>query len=195
MARRENGLTDRQNKFVQEYLIDQNGLQAARRAGFGYKSAGVAAHKMLKDGKIARAVAVGLKEQQERCQVTADMVLKRLWQVGNADLRKAFDDEGILLPVDQIPEEVAQAISGIDVDDLFGFTNGRRKRIGETKRVRTYDKVRALEALGKHFKLFVERSEVSGPNGEPIRLSHGIDLSNIDEKTLKKLANAIGIDK
>lgn len=72
--RDKNGLTPKQRAFVNEYPKDNNGTQAAIRAGCSEDSAHVTASKWLKNPKVRRAL--GLKLQ--RAEITSDWVLKRL---------------------------------------------------------------------------------------------------------------------
>lgn len=73
-------LTDKQRRFVEEYLIDYNGTRAAKTAGYAESSAHVTASQLLTNPKISGAVAQGLAAQINRTQLTADTVLAGLWR-------------------------------------------------------------------------------------------------------------------
>ena len=90
----------------------------------------------------------------KRNDITVDRIVQELTRIGTVDIRDAFDENGNLLPIKDIPEDVARAISGIDVDELYEGSGKDRERIGDTRKIRLTDKVRALETLGKHFKMF-----------------------------------------
>jgi len=49
-------LTAKERTFVEEYLVDLNGTQAAIRAGYSARSAAVIAHENLRKPKIALAL-------------------------------------------------------------------------------------------------------------------------------------------
>jgi phage terminase small subunit len=74
MPRDENGLTPRQAAFVREYVKDNNGKQAAIRAGYSEKGAEVQASELLRIPKVRRALGLKLK----KAELTAEWVLKRL---------------------------------------------------------------------------------------------------------------------
>src|SRR5512137_864640 len=50
-------LSDKRARFVAEYCVDQNGTQAAIRAGYAPGSAYSAAHRLLKNDEIRASVA------------------------------------------------------------------------------------------------------------------------------------------
>jgi len=78
-------ITPKIRRFVDEYLVDLNGTQAAIRAGYSEKTAKVQACQMLGRPEIKDLVEVAKQELSERTQITAAMVLSRLWQQATAD--------------------------------------------------------------------------------------------------------------
>ena len=50
------GLTDRKKRFVEEYLVDMNGAEAARRAGYSEKGASQAAYRLLHEPAVQAAL-------------------------------------------------------------------------------------------------------------------------------------------
>lgn len=49
-------LTTRQARFVEEYLVDGNGTQAAIRAGYSASGAYTEASRLLRNAEVARAI-------------------------------------------------------------------------------------------------------------------------------------------
>jgi phage terminase small subunit len=80
---KEIGLTDKQERFCQEYLIDLNGTQAAIRAGYSERSAKEEASRLLTKDNIQQRI----KELQEqislRLEITQDWVLKRFKDISD----------------------------------------------------------------------------------------------------------------
>jgi phage terminase small subunit len=72
------GLTAKQARFVQEYLVDCNGAAAARRAGYSGHRADRQAQDNLRKPAVAAAIAGAQAERAERLRLTADWVLERL---------------------------------------------------------------------------------------------------------------------
>lgn len=71
-------LTDKQRRFVDEYLVDLNATQAAIRAGYSQKTAGQIGEQNLKKLEIAAAIQKAQAARAKRTEVTQDEVIKDL---------------------------------------------------------------------------------------------------------------------
>lgn len=100
-------LTPRQQRFVEEYLIDLNGTQAAIRAGYSAKSAGRQALELLQKTLIVSAVAQAQKGRSERLQLSADMVAQELW--------KLYQNTSVLVPKEDFMGEPLRDSNGEQV--------------------------------------------------------------------------------
>lgn len=78
-------LTAKQQRFVDEYLIDLNGAAAARRAGYSVKTARQQADENLSKPDILAAIQAAQDALSERTQITQEMVLRRWWDIATAD--------------------------------------------------------------------------------------------------------------
>ena len=56
MAKTLAALSDKQRKFIQEYLVDSNGARAAVAAGYGVAGSRVAAHRLLTNANVQKAL-------------------------------------------------------------------------------------------------------------------------------------------
>lgn len=164
MAKRSNGkdptkLTWKQQRFVEEMLVDWHITHAAQRAGYSAKTARNTGWRLMRQEKTQDAIQDALQRQQERTRITADRALEEMARIAFADLRKAFDEEGNLKPIQDMPEDVARAIASVKV-----ITNPAREgeEITYTKQVRFWDKPKALEQIGKHFQMFVDNVNLNG---------------------------------
>ena len=84
MAKNEEiGLTDKQERFCQEYLIDLNGTQAAIRAGYSDSSAGQIAEQNLKKLEIQERIKVLQQQIALRLEISQDWVLKRFKDISD----------------------------------------------------------------------------------------------------------------
>ena len=169
-----NALNPQQERFVQEYLKALNATQAAKVAGYSDKTAHVQGSKLLKHPKVREAVAAAQRERAERTAITADAVLEELWRIARSDITKALDGKGNLLPVSEMPPEAKAAIASLDTDELFEGKGDERTQVGLSRKVRNWDKVKALELVGKHLGMWKDKVEVSGEGGQALSIS--IDL-------------------
>lgn len=74
-------LTDKQKRFVQEYLVDLNATQAAIRAGYSSKTAQEQGSRLLSNVMVQEAVKAAQDARSERTELTQDWVLDRLKEV------------------------------------------------------------------------------------------------------------------
>jgi len=145
-------LTPKQQRFCEEYLIDRNATQAAIRAGYSKRSAFVQGSHLLSNDKIKAEVQTQSQKIAEKCEVTVEDNLKKLLEIASVDVASIFKEDGSLKAVEDIPEDVRRAISGIDVTKEFN----RKNLTGYTKKIRFWDKVKALELIGKHLQMFTD---------------------------------------
>lgn len=84
-------LTEKQRRFVEEYLVDLNATQAAIRAGYSQDTAGSIGHENLKKPEIQLALQQARLEQQKRTAITADGALREAWNIATADTRELVE--------------------------------------------------------------------------------------------------------
>ncbi len=179
-------LTDKQELFAREYLSDLNATQAAKRAGYSDKTAYSIGQENLKKPEIQDRIAELKAERNERTQINADYVLRRLVEIDEMDVLDILMTNGELKPIAQWPKVWRTTLSGMDVTEMAGDAAGLLKKI------KWPDKVKNLELLGKHvtvqaFKDNV-KNELVGPNGLPLAaptfvVSFGADDDDSGEET------------
>lgn len=161
-------LKPKQEMFCREYLIDLNATKAAIRAGYSKKTANEQGSQMLAIDYIAARIQQLMTERAQEVGVTASDVLRELLLIAKTDLGQAYDDEGHLKPIHEIPEDIRRAIAGIKVFDEFEGFGKDRVKVGEVREVKFWDKPKALELLGRHLKLFTDKVEHTGDDGGPL---------------------------
>ena len=92
MAQRK--LNPKQQRFVDEYLIDLNATQAAIRAGYSPKTATAIASENLSKPSISAAIACAMAERSKRTGITQDRILEELAKVAFIKLTDIVDDTG-----------------------------------------------------------------------------------------------------
>ena len=81
-------LTAKQQRFIDEYLVDLNGTQAAIRAGYSPDTAKQMASENLSKPYLQLAIAEARKQQQARTHINADALLLQAWMIATADSRE-----------------------------------------------------------------------------------------------------------
>ena len=162
-------LTAKEQRFCEEYLIDLNGTQAAIRAGYSEKSAKEIASQNFTKLHIQAYIESKQKELFLQIGISQERILKEYAAIAFADIRKLFDADGRLLPIQQIPDDIAKVLASVEVDELWGFDKEGKVRIGDTKKIKLIDKLGALNSLAKYFGMITEKVEVAGKGGGPIQ--------------------------
>ena len=71
-------MTPKQERFVQEYLIDMNATQAAIRAGYSAHTAEQQGCRLCSNAKVAAAIRAAQVELRERTKVTVESLTEML---------------------------------------------------------------------------------------------------------------------
>jgi phage terminase small subunit len=159
-------LTHRQYRFAQEFVIDFNAAKAAIRAGYSAKTARVIACQNLTKANVAAEVDRLCKRVAEAAEVTSIEVLRQAERICRADLRKVFSTDGTLLPPDQWPDDIAGAISSVEVSeqsDVVGEDESTRVVAERTKKIKLWDKNSALDKLFRYHGLYRHDNEQVTP--------------------------------
>lgn len=154
-------LNPKQQQFVVEYLVDLNATQAAIRAGYSPKTAGVQGFDLLKKPEIAAAIESLRNEHAKNTGLTVERVLTEAMRLAFFDIRKLTDAEGNPIPINQLDDDTAAAIQGLEL-----ATERSRDEDGSVTVVRKYkiaDKNAALERLFKHLGLFQKDNDQNNP--------------------------------
>lgn len=169
----ESNLNARQQLFVIEFMKDLNATQAAIRAGYSAHTANEMGAENLAKPSIRLAIAEAVANRKERIQVDADFVLRELVALASVDLAAAYDENGNLKDIHDIPIEVRKAIAGVEVFEEYQGTGAEREYIGQTKKLKLWDRPKALEMLGRHLALFNDKLQISGSVTIESRLAAG----------------------
>lgn len=141
-------LSPKQQRFVDEYLIDLNGTQAATRAGYSPKTANEQAARLLAKVSVAQAISDAQAKLRTRTGITQERVIQELAKIGFADIRKAVrwgaapDSIESPYPLELVPS------AQIDDDTAGAITEVSLTRDGV--KIKLADKRAALETLLKH---------------------------------------------
>jgi phage terminase small subunit len=135
-------LTLRQQRFVDEYLIDVNAQQAARRAGYSRRAKRYPA-VLMRNPAIAAAIGAAMAARAERTGVTRERILEEYARIAFADLRALADwgPEGVAFVDAAALSDAAAAAVAMVGDSGTGDV--------PKLRLKAFDKAKALEALAR----------------------------------------------
>lgn len=151
-------MNERQERFVQEYLVDLNATQAAIRAGYSPGAAESRGRKLLKVPAVKAALEQAMAERSRKVGLSSERVLENLG-------RTAFFSPG-----DVINLQTGELLPDADPEDLQLLTKTKVKRTARQLKDGTEedtleleyvfpDKLRALELLMRHLGIDKPRGE------------------------------------
>jgi len=168
-------LSPKRLRFVEEYLVDLNGTQAAIRAGYSKGTAKVTASRLLTDDNVAGAIAELRARMSAKLELTAEKVLSELATIGFANMADYYrrDERGnLVVDVDALIDPAkAAAVAQIDMQTSPDGT--------QTIKLKLADKKGALVDLAKHLGLLTEKAELA------------VTHRNDDETDPRRLAMAV----
>lgn len=159
-------MTPKQERFVDEYMVDCNATQAAIRAGYSPRTSGYIGGQLLTKNIIARAIAEKKAIIAEKVQVTAEDVLRDLLLVKNRCVQEAR-------PKLHFNFETKKTEPVIDDEGNVVFEFDAKSAN------------RALELLGKHLGMFVERRKIE--TEESVKVILSVLPPEIQEQVVAKL--------
>lgn len=160
-------LNARQQRFVDQYLIDLNATQAAIRAGYSARTAEQQGPRLLGNVGVLRAIASGKEARAKVTGITAERVLAELEAMAFSDhTHYIVDDDGGLALAPGAPATAHRAISSVK------HRIHRDKDGGITRDIefRLWDKPGAVKLAGRHVGVsgFFDKLEVTGVGGGPL---------------------------
>src|SRR5262249_54511607 len=151
-------LTDKQTRFVAEYLVDLNATQAAIRAGYSRKTAEQQGYENLRKPQIAAAIAEAQAVTAARLGLDAADAMRLNADIARFDPLALVDDSGNYRALRDIPEAARRCIRRIRVHKM-NLTTGD----GQTDRIvdyEFYDKHPALDREDKRQGLLKDRVDL-----------------------------------
>jgi len=156
------GLTNKQKIFIEYYLQEWNATKAALKAGYSKRSAGSIGNENLLKPEIINEI----QRRIEESAMSADEVIHAIGEVGRASIEDIMDvDERgrLTLNFKKAKEQGKLSI-------IKSVTPTR-----EGLKVELHDRMRALELMGKHHKLFTENVSINDGKAIRVTLTDGDD--------------------
>ena len=166
-------LTEKQARFVEEYLVDLNATEAAKRSGYSDKTAYAIGFENLKKPEIQEAIQVAMNARAERTEINQDRVLLELARIAFADSTDYVRIVSTPYPTTVVDEDgevqqVIQNVQRVELIDTKRIPPDKRAAISGIKEgkhgieLKLYDKLRALELIGRHLGMYNDNLQITG---------------------------------
>lgn len=168
-------LTNKQEAFINEYLMCFNASEAAIKAGYSVRSAGSIGHENLNKPEIAEEIQ---KRVQERT-MAADEVLMRLSDQARGAAQYLVEIKGTMPFLNW---ERLEAEGKLHLIKKLSYDRDGRPQ------VEFYDAQNALVQIGRILSLFKDNVQVTGAEGGPIDMR--LVLEDLTDDDLDALLEA-----
>ena len=149
-------MTKKQKRFVEEYLIDLNATQAAIRAGYSPDTAQQMGSENLSKPVIKNAIVKAIAERSRRTGINLDRVIQEIAKLAFLNPIYVIDMDEATIKGEANRDDTA-CIASVKVKVIPGEDGNITER-----EVKTYDKLKALELLGKHLGMFTDKLKMEG---------------------------------
>lgn len=175
-------LTGQQEKFAL-------GVASGKTQSDAYREA-YPKSKAWKDGSVhtkASLLMSNVKVQQRVAELkeriagvgiaSAERTLLEASRIALFDPRKLFREDGSPKPINELDDDTAGALAGLDVLEEFSGSGDDRAFVGYTKKYKVADKNSALEKLFKHHGLYErDNQQKTDPLADLLRAVSGTAL-------------------
>jgi hypothetical protein len=164
-------LTNKQRLFIDYYLQSFNASDAARKAGYSEKTAGVIGHENLTKPEIQAEIQTRLSD----VHMSAEEALKLLADIARGDMARMMDISSVGFSLDmQRARElgITKLIKRVKqkTTTFIAKKESEEDREVTELEVELYDALGAIRDVLKVHGKFVDKMEVGGQNGVPLEI-------------------------
>lgn len=147
-------LSEQRQRFVDEYLIDLNGTQAAIRAGYSVKTAQEQSSRLLSNVMVQEAISKAMAERSKRTGINQDRVVLELAKMALVKMTDIVNSQGEIKA--SATDDDLACIESIKYKESESDTGSSVER-----EVKIASKIKALELLGKHLGMWNDKLDVN----------------------------------
>ncbi|HVN80715.1 MAG TPA: terminase small subunit [Terriglobia bacterium] len=181
-------LTIREEAFVNEYMVDENGTRAAKAAGYNKAGAHVMATRLLHRNKIQAALRQRRDQRMKRCEISQDRTIQEIAMGCFWDPADLFNTDGSLKQIRDMSFNTRRCVAGFEVVELYEGEGEQKHAFGRLNKIKLVDRRDYLELLGRHQGLFKDELMVKHEfSAELTRIvAGGLDLSKFTDEQLEE---------
>lgn len=148
-------MRETKKRFCREYIIDNNGTQAAIRSGYSARTAESQASRLLTDVRVKAYIAELREKLNTKLEITAEKVIQEIAKIAFFDPSKLYNDDGTVKELSELDDNTRAVISECG---LVGVGKGITAEV--IRYMKTYDKQKALDQLGRHLGMFTDNTKI-----------------------------------
>jgi len=152
-------LNPKQLAFCEEYILTINATKSYQKIyDCDYETAKASGPRLL--ANVRKYINLRMSDIYENLGITPERILKEYARIAYFDPQKLLNEDGTLKQMSEIDEDTRAAIAGVEVENLFEGRGKDRECIGTVHKLKIVDKKGALDSVGKHRQMFIEKVEV-----------------------------------
>jgi phage terminase small subunit len=143
-------VTPKQQRFIDEFMVDRNATRSAIDAGYSPKTAASQASRLLRNVNVAAAIEHRQRMLSAETGIKAAEVIKELARIAFCDIRQLVEwgpNSFKLVAVDKLGPDQTACVSEV---------TEKQTSHGTSRSLKTHSKVEALKLLGQHLGIFTE---------------------------------------
>ena len=162
-----NKLTDKQQRFCEEYVVDLNATQAAIRSGYSKRTANEQAARLLAKVSIQEYVSELKSKLSYKTEISAEKIANEFRKLAFSSIAHMHNSWISRKEFEELTDDQKASIESIKtrtrtyLDTKKGIPQPAEI---EEIQIKLYDKQRALENLGKHIGFYEADNEQRNNN-------------------------------
>ena len=131
-----------------------------------------------------------MAEREQRLQIDADYVLRRLVEIDQMDVLDILKEDGALKPISEWPKCWRTTLSGLDINTtITNYDETTTENI--LKKIKWPDKVRNLELIGKHVRVGAFKEQLDHTSSDGSMTPKGaINIGELSDSAMAEILKA-----
>jgi phage terminase small subunit len=155
----------RERRFVDAYIVSHDAKASAIAAGYKASGAIVAGSRLLNRPHVKAEIERRLEKATSKADITAERVMQEYARIAFGDLRQFYNDDGTLKAIHELDDDAAAALAGVDIEETIIADGAGVQR---TKKIKRWDKTKALDSLARVLSMFNDTVTVKGDFAEKL---------------------------
>jgi len=175
----------KQQRFVEEYLVDLNATKAAKRAGYTGKHLRSTAYQLLH--KTRHLIESRKTHLMAKSKMSLDQWVETVSALALYDARELFDVHGNPTEIPELSRFAAMSVAGFEIEELYDGKGEDRQKIGYVRKYKLLDRTPYLLMLGKYLNAFPDNKRGVLVSPPPSTQFDQSKLTNEEWETFKRI--------
>lgn len=149
--------------FCQNIIKGMNQTEAYKAAGYKCSDeiARRNASRLLTKVDISERMDELRRQIEEKFEISKNKILKELARIAFFDPKELFNPNGTLKKIDQLDEDTAAVIAGLEVVTIYAGKGDAKKSVGTLLKIKLADKIKALDSLARIKGMFNDKLDIN----------------------------------